>query len=310
MGKKTVGKLFTADRGQGKCPARPVTLYKYCSARSALRILEEMRLKVALPNECNDLFEFTPRSKVLLTRASMLQKVRDEPEHFRPTYENLVADGYTGAFDKFMHDLPGQIEKKFPEVLRLYKLQLVENDLNSRDLASRFAGILCLSETSTSAPMWAHYAHDHSGAVVGLCISKKTFPYGIYSKIRYCKHRVPVAPNAPVGDKLFKAQIHRTVFRKNVEWKYEQEHRVLFNLRHLSRSALPKGKTGYFVDIWSDSIQSVTFGGLMLPPLQRKIRKLLHSKPMFQHIRQFQAVRHPKKFTLETRMISHFENVA
>jgi hypothetical protein len=99
-----------------------VILYKYCSAKSAIRILDGMQLKVALPVECNDPFEFTPKSRVTITRDEMLKMIEKDPEHYRPLYDQFVSNGYSKPFVEFLGMLPGEITKCFPQFLKQYRL--------------------------------------------------------------------------------------------------------------------------------------------------------------------------------------------
>lgn len=275
-------------------------LYKYCPAKWALRTLEEMRLKVTLPNECNDPFEFTPRSKMLLTRNYMLQKVYNDPEHFRPVYDQLVEDGFSRPFEDFLRSLPDQIKETFPKILRLYKAQLIQNDLASRNEASKVVGVLCFSAKDDNMPMWAHYADNHGGIVIGFNIHDAAFRNGISAKVRYRKHRVAVNPAAVVGTPLWWKQIHHTIFTKSREWSYEQEYRIILRLADTIRGTLEKGRAGYFVDIWGNTVDSVIFGRLIQPKHEKAIlREIIASKKLrFSGLRLFRAVQHPKRYAL------------
>lgn len=124
-------------------------LYKYCTAESAIRIMDEMRLKVALPVECNDPFEFTPKSKVTITCEEMLKRVETDPEHFRPLYEQFLADGLSHSFEEFLERLPNEITKCFPQFQKLYRQVLIDYNLNSPKEASSMLGFYaCQNETT------------------------------------------------------------------------------------------------------------------------------------------------------------------
>ena len=273
--------------------------YKYVSASSAIRILEDMRLKVALPNECNDPFEFTPRSMMTLTRNYMLNKLRTDPEHFRPVYEDMVSDGYSEPFSEFLRALPSEIQKQSPAIRTLLRTHIVEYDLNVRNDASRFAGILCLSATNDSIPMWSHYGHDHRGVVIGVRQYDDAFFHGTGGKVRYVKHRVSVDPRVEAGTRLWWKQINRVIFRKSWEWNYEQEFRIVFRLKDLIPGKLEDGRTAFFLDVWESTIHSVIFGCLIPPKDEATIRELLKSKKRFSNLKVFRAQRNPKQFSLE-----------
>src|SRR5258706_13654347 len=114
--------------------------YKYVSASSAIRILEEMRLKVALPSECNDPFECTPRTRVT-TCGDMLRQLENDPEHFRPLYDEHVQQGlFSAPFSEFLQGLPEQIKERSPEVRKLIRPHFVISDLNARNEVSQHFG--------------------------------------------------------------------------------------------------------------------------------------------------------------------------
>ncbi len=110
-----------------------MVLYKYATAHSGFKIIEQLRLKVTPPNEFNDPFELTPRATLKKTlEATMLEAAKTDPEHFRPVYDNLVKhDGYPGSFDQFRSDLPTMIQHHFKAFKKLYRRKLVRTDLNS-----------------------------------------------------------------------------------------------------------------------------------------------------------------------------------
>src|SRR5437588_5496073 len=115
-----------------------MVLYKYCSATSAFRILEDMRLKVALPNECNDPFECTPFSRNTLTADYLLERARQ-------LYDAGIAGGaVSGSFSEFSRVLPKELPKQLHTVRKQFRQRLIRNDLGSRDEASLSAGTLCL----------------------------------------------------------------------------------------------------------------------------------------------------------------------
>lgn len=229
----------------------------------------------------------------------MLQKVHDDPEYFRPAYNGMVADGFSQPFEEFLRYLPQQIEKQFPEVMRLHKARLIQDDLASREQASEFVGILCLSAKNDSLPMWAHYSDNHSGAVIGINVEDAAFQLGRLDKVRYRKHRIAINPYATAGTHLWWNQIHQTVFTKSSEWSYEKEYRIVFRLADLLSGNLSKGRTSHFVHIWASTLNSIILGGLIRPKQEKAIRKLMASKKLsFSNCRMFRANRHPKTFSL------------
>lgn len=274
-------------------------LYKYCSSESAVHILDEMRLKVALPAECNDPFEFTPKSRVMVTCEEILDKVENEPEYFRRLYEQHVAQGFSLSFDDFLKGLPNEIKKCFPEFLRLYRQALVDYDLNSPKEASEHAGILCLSGRNDSIPMWSHYSNSHKGVVIGVEADDESFRHSKLSEVKYYKHRVSIDPKAEAGSKLWWRQINRIIFSKSLEWRYEAEHRMVFLQKHLISGQIDNVRSAYFVTLNNSAFRSVIFGCLISQADEARINQLLSMRWRFSHVKKFQAIRHPKNFALK-----------
>ncbi len=265
-----------------------------------MRILEDMRLKVALPNECNDPFEFTPCSKASLTRKYMPQELKDDPEHYRPLYDYLVELGFSQSFSEFLRPLPEHIRKNFPEVIKLHRSRLVHEDLRSRDDASQTAGVLCLSTLNHSVPMWSHYADHHRGVVIGMNRDDAAFSHGIAGEVKYLKRlRVRIDPFAAAGTQLWWEQINRTIFSKSREWAYEREFRIAFRLADLPRGKLENGNTAYFVDIWQSTIDSIVLGCLISPEDEKRIYDVVKSKLRFSKVRILRAQRHERFYSLD-----------
>ncbi len=133
-------------------------LHKY-AGDSGIKILEELKLKVTPPNELNDPFEITPRSINTMTRKYIVEKATNDPEHFRPIYEQMVADDvFTGTFSDLLEAYRTMPRKVYAQVMRLYEEHLVRDDLASINERSRLMVVLCFSAVDNSIPMWSHYA--------------------------------------------------------------------------------------------------------------------------------------------------------
>jgi len=168
--------------------------YKY-AGHSGIKVLEDLRLKVTPPNEFNDRFELTPRSKLTVTLDYLLGLLRNEPEWFRRPYEEMVQnDKYPHNFERFLSNLPRVIPLKFKEFKRRYREELIKNDIKSIDEAGRVMGILCVSRSNNSIAMWSHYANHHQGVVFGLHLVHSCFTSGYateFRAVRYRKNRYP-----------------------------------------------------------------------------------------------------------------------
>ncbi|CAJ0695139.1 hypothetical protein LMG19089_01460 [Ralstonia edaphis] len=74
-------------------------------------------------------------------------------------------------------------------------------------------GVFCMSESATSAPMWAHYASEGKGIVLEFSVSSDFLQTYTPVQVRYGRQR-PTVKN-PI----------KALTQKNREWKYEREWR-------------------------------------------------------------------------------------
>jgi len=85
-------------------------------------------------------------------------------------------------------------------------------------------GVFCMSESATSAPMWAHYASNGEGIVLEFSVGADFFQMYSLAKVNYGSRRATVKSPA------------KALTTKNREWKYEKEWRCFV--------ALPSTKEG------------------------------------------------------------------
>ena len=202
--------------------------YKY-AGDSGIKVLEDLRLKVTPPNEFNDPFELTPRSKLKITLQYLVDLLVNDPEWFRTAYDDMVRhENYPHSFQRFLSDMPHVLPLKFNEIKSRYREELIENDLKSLDEGSKYMGLLCVSGPNNSIPMWSHYANHHRGMAFGLEMSHSCFRSGYrteFAKVSYKQKRYPVEALLPIGNRELLRQLKAVIRTKSPDWKYEQEHR-------------------------------------------------------------------------------------
>lgn len=277
--------------------------YKY-TGDWGLKILEELRLKIAPPNEFNDPFELTPRSKFKITINDMIEKSKSEPEHFRAVFENLKCDGYSGSFEQFIRDFPEMVHQMgFSRFKKLMISELAKKDMRSLDEASKKFGILCVSKTHNSIPMWSYYANHHRGIAIGLDCSQigKALPGPHFWKVKYRTARRGVNPWLNPSNPEWLKQVLDTIFIKSREWGHEQEYRRVFQLAELIHAPPDdKGNRHYFLDINGSNIRTIIFGCRVNQAIEDGIRSEFERRPKtFGHIKLFRCIRHKAKFELE-----------
>ncbi len=278
-----------------------MVLYKY-AGDSGIKVLEDLRLKITPPNEFNDPFELTPRSKFTITLCDMLNRVRTSPEYYRPVFEAMKNDGLTHTFEQFIEILPKLLPNKFNEFRKAMRQSLVEHDMKSLNEASLELGILCVSKLPNSIPMWSYYANHHKGIAIGLDLSKagNALP-GQFGKVRYHKSRRGVNPWLISASREWFKQVTDTIFIKSRDWVHESEYRRVFRLADLVHATPDeKGKRHYLLDIGGSAIQEIIFGCRIDESYERQIRAELDRRAKtFGHVKLFRCKRHDTRFELE-----------
>lgn len=219
----------------------PQKLYKYHPAKVGLSVLRNSRIRFTPPIEFNDPFDQNPAHDV--SSPTLLKLAADRAKidfAFRPpgpitprqyekyleaqtqvNYEHaqkvLVAEG---------HSMPSMYQKMFSQ---------------------RF-GVYCLTEHASSLLMWAHYTESHKGCVIEMNLADKhqyTELRGL-KKVAYHTERPLTGPDIDP---------YESVYRKGMEWSYEDEWRMLAHV-----GDLPHKEN----EMWFDSLPPNTITGVYI----------------------------------------------
>ncbi len=96
--------------------------------------------------------------------------------------------------------------------------------------------VFCVSEERDNLLMWAHYAKDHTGAVLELwSLPEEDNPLSIARPIEYASNPLPFFTEAEWIDDMtgikkldFSAMYKRYAYAKSDQWSYEREWRVWY----------------------------------------------------------------------------------
>jgi Protein of unknown function (DUF2971) len=120
---------------------------------------------------------------------------------------------------------------QFNKVKKLMRAELVKRDMKSLDEASEFFGILSVSKTANSIPMWSHYADHHKGIAIGLDLPNIGKAFGPFREVKYHKYRRGLNPWIELTNPKRFADRLDIFFIKSKDWLYEQECRRVFQLK-------------------------------------------------------------------------------
>jgi hypothetical protein len=140
-------------------------------------------------------------------------------------------------------------------------------------------GILSLSETWDNAPMWAHYANQHKGFVIGFDGSNEYFHRRRYED---APTEVPSFSDLNSGTKIF--------LTKDKSWANEREWRMLAPLPDASVLTGQSNDPVHLFHLPGSTIQSVIIGARASDELTSSIARILHGSTSLAHVKMLQSV--------------------
>ena len=196
----------------------------------------------------------------------------------------------TKAAKQFLKDY-----RKHPEYLSGLFLEKFGKHVNGN------LGIFSLSEREDSILMWAHYASNHKGFVLGFNSEHSFFQrqrddhrdIGTIQQVHYSEERLEVA----IADISTES---RMFLRKNSEWGYEKELRLIRRLDKAAEVIRAVDPFIYLFDIPKDAIASITFGMNTSDKDQSSVLQKIGSDPLLAHIRCQNAVMDRTSFKINT----------
>jgi Protein of unknown function (DUF2971) len=254
----------------------PDVLFQYCEG-NAVEIFEKRRIKSSIPSTLNDPFEWKPSVDEDVTPEQIwntMTKLHRKSPLPKPPTRLVVA----------------KMKSNIPDAAQSHQAQF------GTDLEEH-TRIICLSQRNDGILMWAHYADRHKGFVIGFRseVLRRNHPHSEFLKVHYGLQR-PLVPHPYVAPPD-KDQLITAVSQKSLEWKYEEEWRLLINVTHLRRDQDP-ANTNLYLPIPPEAIDQVIFGSRCSDPLVSRIETALESTPGFYRIRRFRARLDPKLFRI------------
>jgi hypothetical protein len=174
--------------------------YKYVTAETALLILQNQTLKYSSPIIFNDPFDVQTNLDYGFTTEKMMEAFIDEL--FRLIHDEVEPVGdntypLVSGIQQMRHVVKKSSRRMPKDVFRQQNKALVKDtvqraepmlkDMNSLwKKIARASKVFCVAEEYDNLLMWAHYARDHTGAVIKFeCLRELDTPLCIARKVSY-----------------------------------------------------------------------------------------------------------------------------
>jgi hypothetical protein len=285
-------------------------LYKYVSANSAKKILQQKTLRWSTPLSFNDPFDGQYDQHIEFEMVGALSRIEDELWSIYTRQKEPASLNKLGlVFKQFREKLPALSRYQVfegPEGLRPAIKESMNKTVEAlppvhasiRKIISA-TKVLCLSEVSDNLLMWSHYAKDHTGAVLEFSTDDPT-PKNIFAVAEPIDYR-KVMPRMLNEDDLVamlsgQFEIDREKVWKNAilvkaeDWAYERERRI-----YLTNSE--PDKDHIYKDFDAEQLTTIFYGCRIADAERSELAS--YCKSGFPHARQFCAKRSERAFALD-----------
>jgi hypothetical protein len=180
------------------------------------------------------------------------------------------------------------------------------------------SGALCLTRNQFNLLMWAHYADNHKGAVVGIdtgiagleCESQNiiTAKSGsvIYTSIRPSSGELAL-PHT-FDSKSDRLTLEKMFLHKSIHWAYEEEVRVVRVIHpdFDETTVIHKDMAHLDVKIPKEAIKEIYLGS-RFNKISENVETAQYIADNFAHIKFAKCYLNPEKWSINARAISKFE---
>lgn len=284
-----------------------MNLYKYVSSEIWDKVLKQKHIRFTQPSVFNDPFEMQPFYEPLANNDEVQQAIERAEftaileEQFFEQYGNLPAEIQNivsrELLMSFLTNMVSPIAVEHaPAVLEGLTAAISEGLYTGFD---KNIGVLSMSEKRDDLLMWAHYAQNHKGLVVGFDGGHGYFhqqlspsdEFRYVRKVHYSKSR----PNI----KLTRVEDATGIFlTKSEDWRYEDEWRMMRPLADASETKIVGDGSIHLFSFPPACVAEVILGYRMPPELMKEIFEYLSSDQQYSHVEKYVALLDEKDFKL------------
>jgi Protein of unknown function (DUF2971) len=281
-------------------------LYKYLSPER-LDVLKNCQIRFTQPTAFNDPFDCLPHFSVseelnpLGSRFYFLQaspedigdsRLKDEvTEHVRKSY--AADSSYT--LEAVIMQEPIPLEH-----------QGILGDSFRRELsrsAQESALVLSLTENSNNLLMWAHYAKDHTGFVIGFDSTHSYFHSagtnpsnpGFLNQVKYIDER----PSGVCGT----FSVEQAYLTKSLDWSTEHEWRILQRVGNATKTIGAEPFSIHLFGFPGEAIAEVVIGARAVAETVNEVIKILSNNTSFRQIILKKAIVDQRNYRLNYEIL-------
>ena len=241
-------------------------IYKYLD-ETTLQPVQERTLKFARIEDLNDPFENLPRARLPHEPIEDQIKRIQGLETTKKLLEGLSGD----QADRLIREALEKSNAKFDGTK--HNTQTTLNQIRIQKGTSDIIGILALTVSQKNSLMWSHYCNKHMGYVLGFDDSHDFFQGRPEASQHLCR-LLPVVyseERVELRTEMDEDASFESFFHKSIDWKYEEEYRMLMPFRFCKEVAQGIHVIEYPVAV----LKEVIFGFKCDPKTVEQIRECL-----------------------------------
>jgi len=266
-------------------------IFKYAGTHG-IKILESCQLKVCDPRSFNDPFEFCPQAARAITAADVEAKFGDVGFLTNVYEKNREIRDKCPSVAEFLNS----IEKDKTRWVEFFLKKFSDADKFPPDkfaeIAARYVGVICFSQTCDDILMWSHYANYHCGMVIEF--DANYFGIENLDPVEYGTER-PIYN--PVFDIHGFEHLVRVTRRKSDHWAYEKEVRLLVDWDTTKEITVKGDEKMRTLPFSPTAIRRVVLGCMTQEPLVHETKNVLGVKN-FNHVRLQRMLRDLRSYKL------------
>ncbi len=259
-----------------------MTLYKYLPT-NRIDVIEKQFIRCTPATSQNDIFEMRVFFEKVIDEsdAEKLFADIDIDKIVFESYKTIMgiasgskgSDTYNSLFKKFIDSPKG---KNFVKNIKASTINQINSETKGFEeqinkSIPENVGIISLTESYDNKLMWAHYGEKHKGFLIAFNENHKFFnrkrktsdEFYYLRKVNYCDSKSNATIYKTSGTDLF--------LRKDIEWAYEKEWRLLIPLQFADKIINPNSEQIHLIKFPLECINGIICGANASPSFMKLI---------------------------------------